>query len=155
MTATPLDATDWRILGILQRDARISFVTLGKEVAMSTSAVTERVRRLETGGVISSYTATVDPARVGMSIMAFVRLGYPSGNYKPLHDLFASTPQVLEAHHVTGEDCFILKVVAASMQHLETITGRLAVLGSIATNIVYSSPLPHRDLTAEISPHIE
>ena len=151
MAETLLDPTDWRILEILQRDARISFVTLGKEVAMSASAVTERVRRLEAADVISAYTATVEPARVGMSIMAFVRLGYPTGNYKPLHDLLASTPHVLEAHHVTGEDCFILKVVAPSMQDLETITGRLAVLGSIATNVVYSSPLPRRDLTADLA----
>ena len=119
MTATLLDTTDWRILEILQRDARVSFVTLGREVAMSTSAVTERVRRLEAAGVISSYTATVDPARVGMTIMAFVRLGYPSGKYTPLHDLFATTPQVLEAHHVTGEDCFILKVVAHDLQEFQ------------------------------------
>jgi Lrp/AsnC family transcriptional regulator, leucine-responsive regulatory protein len=78
--------------------------------------------------------------------MAFVRLRYPTGNYRPFHALLDSTPEIVEAHHVTGEDCFVLKVVARSMRHLESVTGRIAGLGAVTTSVVYSSPLPHRDL---------
>jgi Lrp/AsnC family leucine-responsive transcriptional regulator len=67
---------------------------------MSSSAVTERVRRLEASGVISGYSADVDPERLGLDVMAFVRLRYPTGNYKPLRDLLAVTPEIIEAHHV-------------------------------------------------------
>ncbi len=113
---------------------------------MSASAVTERVRRLEEAGVITGYGAMVDQRRLGLTITAFVRLRYPNGNYKPFHDLLDTTPEVLEAHHVTGDDCFVLKVAARDMEHLEHITGRIGALGSVTTSVVYSSPLPRRPL---------
>lgn len=74
---------------------------------------------------------------------------YPTGNYKPFHDLLDTMPEILEAHHVTGEDCFILKVRARSMQHLEEVTGRIAGLGSVTTSVVYSSPLEGRPIRAK------
>ncbi|MFF9012128.1 Lrp/AsnC family transcriptional regulator [Streptomyces sp. NPDC014870] len=144
MTGYTPDATDWRILDALQSQGRASFTELARAVSMSASAVTERVRRLEEAGVITGYAAVVAPERLGLPILAFVRLRYPNGNYKPFHDLIASTPEVLEAHHVTGDDCFVLKVAARSMKHLEEISGKVGALGSVTTSVVYSSPLPRR-----------
>ncbi|AVT30373.1 ArsR family transcriptional regulator [Plantactinospora sp. BC1] len=144
-----LDATDWRILAELQRDGRASFAELARLVSMSPSAVTERVRRLEEAGVVAGYRAVLVPERIGLHILAFVRLRYPTGNYRPFHALLDSTPEIVEAHHVTGEDCFVLKVVARSMGHLEQVAGRIAGLGAVTTSVVYSSPLPGRDLTVE------
>ncbi|MBB4981899.1 MULTISPECIES: Lrp/AsnC family transcriptional regulator [Streptomyces] len=141
------DATDWRILEALQSEGRASFAELARAVSMSPSAVTERVRRLEDAGVITGYTAIVDQDRLGLPILAFVRLRYPHGNYKPFHDLLDTTPEVLEAHHVTGDDCFVLKVAARSMKHLEGISGKIATLGAVTTSVVYSSPLPRRSLS--------
>jgi Lrp/AsnC family leucine-responsive transcriptional regulator len=115
---------------------------------MSASAVTERVRRLEDSGVIAGYSVVVEPEGLGLDILAFVRLRYPTSNYKPFHDLVAVVPEIIEAHHVTGEDCFILKVVARSMRHLEQTTGRISGLGSVTTTVVYSSPLKNRAITA-------
>ncbi|CAM5369678.1 Lrp/AsnC family transcriptional regulator OS=Streptomyces rimosus subsp. rimosus (strain ATCC/ DSM 40260 / JCM 4667 / NRRL 2234) OX=1265868 GN=SRIM_003920 PE=4 SV=1 [Streptomyces rimosus subsp. rimosus] len=109
---------------------------------MSASAVTERVRRMEEAGVISGYAAVIEPEAMGLGVLAFVRLRYPNGNYKPFHDLLDSTPEILEAHHVTGDDCFVLKVAARSMKHLEEVSGRVGALGSVTTSVVYSSPLP-------------
>lgn len=148
MTAVPLDDLDRRLLDALQRDARAGYAELGRLVGLSASAVTERVRRLEESGVITGYTAEIDPERLGLTIMALVRLRYPSGNYKPFHDLLATTPEVVEAHHVTGDDCFVLTVRARSMRHLEEITGRIAGLGGVTTSVVYSSPLPRRSVLA-------
>jgi Lrp/AsnC family leucine-responsive transcriptional regulator len=142
------DTTDWRILDALQRDGRASYAELARAVAMSPSAVTERVRRLEQAGIIAGYTAVVDAERLGFAILAFVRLRYPTGNYRPFHELLATTPEVIEAHHVTGEDCFVLKVIARSMRHLEETTGRISGLGPVTTTVVYSSPLARRDITA-------
>ncbi|GHA28716.1 transcriptional regulator [Streptomyces spiroverticillatus] len=147
MTGYSPDATDWRILEALQREGRATFAELARTVSMSSSAVTERVRRLEEAGVISGYAAVVEPERIGMPILAFVRLRYPHGNYKPFHDLLDVTPEVLEAHHVTGDDCFVLKVAARSMQHLEEVSGRIGALGSVTTSVVYSSPLPRRAIS--------
>lgn len=142
-----LDATDHAIIEELQRDGRTSVAQLARAINLSASATADRLRRLTDGGVITGYSVTVDPEALGYSVTAFVRLAYPSGNYKPFHDLVATTPEIIEAHHVTGADCFIIKVLARSMRDLERITGRLATLGGITTNVVYSSPVPSRHLT--------
>ena len=144
-----LDSTDWALLSALQQDGRAPYAELARLVSMSPSAVADRIRRLEEAGVIAGYRAVVAPDAVGLEIMAFVRLRYPTGNYRPFHALLDSTPEVVEAHHVTGEDCFILKVVARSMRHLEAVTGRIAGLGAVTTSVVYSSPLVARDLAVE------
>ncbi|WP_328631779.1 Lrp/AsnC family transcriptional regulator [Streptomyces sp. NBC_00356] len=151
MAADSLDPTDIRILEALQRNGRASYAELARSVSMSPSAVTERVRRLEESGIITGYSAVVSPEALGLDILAFVRLRYPTGNYKPFHDLLDTTPQIVEAHHVTGEDCFVLKVVARSMRDLEHTTGRIATLGSVTTSIVYSSPLPSRSVSSVVS----
>jgi Lrp/AsnC family leucine-responsive transcriptional regulator len=148
MAVDSLDDMDWRLLEALQRDGRASYADLGRLVGLSPSAVTERVRRLEESGVITGYRCEVDPEKLGLTIMGLVRLRYPHGNYKPFRDLLATTPEVTEAHHVTGEDCFVLTVRARSMRHLEEITGRVAGLGQVTTSVVYSSPLPRRGVVS-------
>ncbi|TFD13309.1 Lrp/AsnC family transcriptional regulator [Cryobacterium sp. TMT1-2-2] len=141
-----LDKVDTDILSALQADGRQTIAQLSRVLNMSNSAVAERVRRLEESGVISGYSAVVDASRLGFTIMAYLRLRYPSSIYEPLHTLLAEIPEVIEAHHVTGEDCFIMKVVATSMQHLEQVSGRIGTLGSVTTSVVYSSPLQPRPL---------
>jgi Lrp/AsnC family leucine-responsive transcriptional regulator len=148
MAAHSPDQVDMRIIEALQRDGRASYAELARAVSMSPSAVTERVRRLEETGVIAGYSAVVNPELLGLDVLAFVRLRYPTANYKPFHDLIATTAEIIEAHHVTGEDCFILKVVARSMRHLEDTTGRIAGLGPVTTTVVYSSVLKGRAITA-------
>ena len=140
------DATDRAIIKELQGDGRMSVANLARTVSLSPSATSERLARLTDRGVITGYSITVDPEALGYSVTAFVRLAYPSGNYKPFNDLVATTPEIVEAHHVTGADCFIIKVHARSMRDLERITGRLATLGGITTNVVYSSPVPSRHI---------
>ncbi|HEX5204245.1 Lrp/AsnC family transcriptional regulator [Paractinoplanes rhizophilus] len=142
----PLDRTDWRLLAELQRDGRATYAELARAVSMSASAVAERIHRLEESGVIAGYQATINPERIGLTVMAFVRLRYPTGNYRPFHAMLGTTPEIVEAHHVTGEDCFVLKVLARSMRHLEEVTGRIGGLGPVTTSVVYSSPLPTRSI---------
>ena len=140
------DRVDTVILTALQANGRQSIADLARSISMSHSAAAERVRRLEEAGIISGYGAIVNPERLGFSIMAYLRLRYPSSIYEPLHELLRETPEVIEAHHVTGDDCFVMKVVATSMKHLEQVSGRIGTLGSVTTSVVYSSPLPPRPL---------
>ncbi|HEY0537001.1 MAG TPA: Lrp/AsnC family transcriptional regulator [Actinoallomurus sp.] len=142
--AESLDATDWAILVEVQRDGRIPLTELGRRVSLSASAATERVRRLEALGVIAGYRADVDLAKVGFAVLAVVRLKYPGSRHQPLHRLLGERLEILECLRTTGDDCYTLKVAAASMAHLETIVDELAQFGSTTTNIVYSQTLPFR-----------
>jgi Lrp/AsnC family leucine-responsive transcriptional regulator len=116
-----LDATDWSILAELQRDGRVPLTELGKRVNLSASATTERVRRLEEAGVIAGYRADVDLSKVGFAVLAVVRLKYPGSRHEPLHQLLGERAEILECLRITGDDCYTLKVAAASMVHLEGI----------------------------------
>jgi Lrp/AsnC family leucine-responsive transcriptional regulator len=142
-----LDSTDWALLTELQRNARASIAELSRAVSMSASAVTERIRRLEHAGVVRGYRAELDLDVLGYPVLAFVRLKYPHGNYKPFRDLVERRVEILEAHHVTGDDCFVLKVAAHSMSHLEEVVGAIAGLGGVSTSVVYSTTLAGRVLT--------
>ena len=139
-----LDDLDRRLLDQLSRNGRAGYAELGRTIGLSASAVAERVRRLEESGVITGYTCEVDPEKLGLPIAALVRLRYPNANYRPFHQLLATTPEIVEAHHVTGDDCFVLTVRARSMRHLEEVTGRIGGLGSVTTSVVYSTALPRR-----------
>lgn len=108
-----VDEIDRRLLDELQNDGRASVAHLARVVNLSSSATADRVRRLTDIGVITGYSVTVDTESLGYTVTAFVRLAYPSGNYGPFDALVASTPEIIEAHHVTGDDCFIIKVLAA------------------------------------------
>jgi Lrp/AsnC family transcriptional regulator, leucine-responsive regulatory protein len=139
-----LDDVDWAIVGQLQQEARISLSELGRRVKLSPSATTERVRHLEALGVITGYHAAVDLAKAGYPVLAIVRLKYPGNHHQPLRRLLAERREILECLRTTGDDCYALKVVATSMEHLETLVDELAGFGGTTTSVVYSQTLPYR-----------
>jgi Lrp/AsnC family leucine-responsive transcriptional regulator len=105
----------------------------------------ERVKRLEESGYIRGYTAQLDRAKVGYPITAFVAVRYPPGDIdgaEPAVRALEANPSVLECHHVAGEDCYIMKVAAPSLEALERILRSLREPGLAAgtrTTIVLSS----------------
>lgn len=140
-SAHVLDDLDWAILDQLQADGRVPFSELGRRVSLSAPAVTDRVRRLEAAGVITGYRAVVSPAAVGLPIEAVVRVRDNSGRVgKALPDM----PEVLDAMHVTGEDCWVVRLVVADMVTLEAIVGRLGTYGPTTTSMVFSAPIRDR-----------
>ena len=141
-----LDTLGWKILLRLQEDARCSLRQLGREVGLSAPAVAERVRRMEEAGIITGYHAAVDPTRVGLSIMAFMRLSGVGDLVTSFQEKVSETPEVLECHRLTGSDSFVLKVVAASIEHLEGLIDRFVPYGEVTTSLVLSSPVTRRTL---------
>jgi Lrp/AsnC family leucine-responsive transcriptional regulator len=145
-----LDSTDDAILAHLQSDGRISIADLGRAVSMSPSSVAERIRRLSDSGVVEGYTAVLDPTAMGYPLSAFIRLQLSVGTGNPFYELLENMPQVLEAHHMTGDDCFLLKVVARSMSDLETLAAKLVMFGHVTTNVVFSSPVTRGTLRVSV-----
>jgi len=143
-----LDEISWKLLALLQEDARRSFRQLGRAVGLSAPAVAERVRRMEEAGVITGYHAAINPKRVGYTVLAQMRIGGVGHRVAAFSDLVTATPQVLECHRVTGSDSFLLKIVAASIAQLELLIDRFAPFGDVTTALVLSSPVVRRTLVA-------
>jgi Lrp/AsnC family leucine-responsive transcriptional regulator len=139
-----LDAYDLRILDILQQDARTSLAEIGRRIHLSQPSVAERVRRLEEAGVIQGYAARVDPAKLGYSIQAFIRVS--KHQHRPVERWAAEQPEVLQCHTITGDDCAVLRVVARDVRHLESLIVRLNDYGKTSTSIVLSSSIDGRAL---------
>jgi Lrp/AsnC family leucine-responsive transcriptional regulator len=138
-----LDHTDLKILYILQNDGRRRLADIADEVDLSAPAVMERVKKLEAGGVIRGYHALLDSKKVGKDITAFI--GVSVGNQRDI-DKFAVQmmryADVLECHHVTGDESFILKVKAANTAALEKLLGIIRSVEGVTrtvTKIVLST----------------
>jgi Lrp/AsnC family leucine-responsive transcriptional regulator len=136
-----IDDTDRNILNILQADARISNAEVARQVGMAPSAVFERIRKLEERGVIQGYTARIDPSAVGLGLLAFVFVRAEEGLGAPEAERrLAEIPEVLEVHHVAGEDCFLVKVRAADTESLGRLLrerfGTIETIRSTRTTIV-------------------
>jgi Lrp/AsnC family leucine-responsive transcriptional regulator len=141
-----LDDVNRRLLRELQDDPRASMSALARKVGLSAPSVTERVQRMQRTGIIAGFRMDVDPAALGMPVAAFVRLRPAPGQLSRLADLAASIDQVSECHRITGEDCFLVKVHAASVAALEEVLDRFLVHGQTVSSIVVTSPVPPRPL---------
>ena len=142
-----MDRVDWRILEELQADARLSFNELSRRVKLSAPAVAERVRRLETAGVINGYHARVDLAHVGRPVQAVVVMDC----YGPtciLRDPEVVTwPEIREFYRVTGQGCSVLVAAVPSIQHFEELIDRLARYGRPSSSMVLADMLPWGPVT--------
>ena len=141
-----IDSTNRRLLAELQADARLSLAELGRRVGLSSPAVAERLQRLEQAGVIRGYRAEVDPAALGLALSAVIRIRPAPRQLPKVAELAQRTPEVVECHRITGEDCFIMRAHVRDVQHLEEVIDQFVVYGQTTTSIVQSSPVPGRGL---------
>ena len=139
-----IDEIDRAILTELQEDARISYAELGRRVGLTTPAVIERVHKLEDAGIITGFRAEIDTAKVGLPILAFVRMSITGVDYSHIIEVAESSSEVLECHRGTGGDSFIMKIAVASVEHLQEVIDRLVPYGITTTTIVLSSPVKRR-----------
>lgn len=139
-----LDGKDWQLLEALQRDARLGYAELGRLVRLSAPAVAERVKRLEEAGVITGYRAVVEPKRLGYSIDAMVRLRCDGGVCRRIGSIVDDIPEVLDCRRLAGEDSALLRIVAMSIVHLESVLDRvLKIHPSISTTTLVVLQAPH------------
>jgi Lrp/AsnC family leucine-responsive transcriptional regulator len=136
-----IDETDLKILTILQQNARTSNAEIARQVEMAPSAVLERIRRLESRGVIQGYETRINPEALGLGLMAFIFVASSdmSEEMRTAEQL-ANIPEVQEVHHIAGEDCFVLKVRVPDAKSLGRLLrqriGALPTVRSTRTTVV-------------------
>ena len=140
-----LDDIAWQILQALQNNARVSYSELGRQIGLSSPAIAERVRRMEEAGIITGYHVELNLEKLGLPIIAFMRVVSPPGQFTSITSSFTSIPEVLECHRVTGSDDYILKVAVASVTHLESLIDKFPH-SQVITLIVLSSPVKRRNI---------
>ena len=141
-----LDKVNLELLRELLLDPRLSTAKLARRLGMSAPAVSERVLRLREAGVIAGWRLDLDPVALGFPVTAYVRIRPAPGQLSRMAELAQRTPEVVECHRITGEDCFLVKLHVAQVNGIEAILDRFLAFGQTTTSIVQSSPVPLRAL---------
>lgn len=142
-----MEELDRRICQLLAADGRMSFTDLGKQTGLSTSAVHQRVRRLEQRGVIRGYAANIDFRQAGLPLTAFISIR-PLDASQPddSPDRLAGIPEIESCYSVAGDESYILKVRVTEPSDLEDLLARIRTSANVATRttIVLSTPYEQR-----------
>lgn len=150
MTQSDLEATDRRILELLAADGRMSFTDLGKTTGLSTSAIHQRVKRLEQRGLITGYHATIDHAEIGLPLTAFISIR-PIDPSEPddSPDRLSDIREIESCWSVAGDESYILKVRVPAPTDLEDLLARIRANANVSTRttIVLSTPYENRSVT--------
>jgi len=142
-----VEETDRQIVKLLATDGRMSYTDLAKATGLSTSAVHQRVRRLEERGVIRGYKAIVDPEAVGLTLTAFISVTpFDSSAPDDVPDRLADLPEIEACHSVAGDESYILKVRVPTPAHLEDLIARVRAVANVSTRttVVLSTPYEGR-----------
>ena len=151
------DDIDLHILELLQANARETQAEIARAVGLAPSAVLERVRKLEARGALRGYVAQIDPKAIGLGLLAFVAVrSDEAGTENQIARALGEHPEVLEVHHVAGDDCYLVKVRVRDAedlgQLLRTRIGRIPGVRSTRTTVVLETvketsrlPLPKRE----------
>lgn len=136
-----IDEMDRRILFLLQQDARLANAEIARRVGMAPSATLERLRKLEERGVIRSYEVRLDPRKLGLGLTAFIYVrAQDKAGETGTGERLAAHPNVLEVHHIAGEDCYLIKVRVTDTEELGRLLrfdiGGLPGVSSTRTTIV-------------------
>ena len=146
----PLGDTDSRLIAILQQDGRRSYADLGTDLGMAGPSAHERVKKLESRRVIRGYAARVDPAAVGLTVLAFTWVTQAPGTIATdLTPEFADIPEIEECHHIAGQADYILKIRARDMDHLGSVVRRVQTtkhVFSTETDVVFTTGFEGRPL---------
>lgn len=131
-----IDEVDAKIARIVQGNAKVTNTEIARQIGMAPSATLERVRKLESQGVICGYKAQLCPKELGMDLLAFIFIRANESPRSPsVGTILAAIPEVQEVHHVAGEDCYLVKVRVANPEAL----GRLLRDRIGAIEAVYST----------------
>lgn len=135
--ARDLDAFDRKILGVLVRDANVSYADLGEQIGLSAPAVHERVKRMRRTGVIRQTSVLIDPMAIGKTLVAFVHVDTRGWGKTPELMAIAELPEVEEVHSVAGDTSMLLKVRTENSRALEGLLARIYDVPGVVTTRSY------------------
>lgn len=139
-----IDETDQKLLDALAVNSRLSLKELAQAAGMSSPSAAERLRRLEERGIIRAFTIDIDPAALGYPLQAIVRVRPLPGQLHIVEKLIQEIPEFIECDKVTGDDCFIARLVVRSMGELDGILDKIAERAETNTSMIKSSPVKRR-----------
>lgn len=140
-----MDAIDEKIISLLQNNARISIKDIAAQVYLSSPAVTARIEKLESIGVITGYHAQINPEAVGYRIKAFINLEVDPIQKKDFYPYVESCSNVVECNCVTGDYSMLLEVAFHETNELDEFINKLQRFGRTKTQIVFSTAVEHRN----------
>lgn len=144
-----MDKIDVTLLSMLQKNARIPIKALTKDVFLSSPAISARIEKLEKQGIITGYTAIVDPMKLGYHITAFINLEMSPKQKPEFYPFIRECPNVLECDCVTGSYSMLIKVAYPSTMELDSFIGQLQKFGNTSTQIVFSTSVESRGIDVE------
>ncbi|EGF89660.1 asnC family protein [Asticcacaulis biprosthecium C19] len=139
-----IDDIDRRLISALAEDARLSVKDLAARVGLSSPSVSDRLRRLEERGVIQGFSVDVALEPLGYTLQAIVRVKPLPGKLYIVQNLLSEIPEVIECDKVTGDDCFIVRLVLRSIAQLDEILDRIIDKAQTSTSIVKSQTVKRR-----------
>ena len=148
----PLDQIDCQILSMMQKNARISNADIARELQMAPSAILQRVKKLEQKHIILQYTTRINPSALEQNLLTYVFIKCSDGvGSTETAAALASIPEVQEVHHISGEDCYLVKIrtvdSAALLTLLRLTIGKIPTVISTRTTIVLETIKEQQQLT--------
>lgn len=144
-----MDKIDAMLITLLQENARAPLKTLAQRVFLSAPAVSSRIDKLEKQGIILGYHTAINRQKLGYHITAFINLELPAAQKSEFYPFITSCPNVLECNCITGLYSMLIKVAFPSTQELDTFIGRIQRFGNTSTQIVFSTPVPNREVIVD------
>ena len=133
-----------KIIELLQKNARFPLKHLAEEVFLSTPAVSSRIEKLQEAGIITGYTANINPIKLGYNIKAFINLEVSPKQKPDFYPFIKSCPNVLECNCVTGKYSMLIKVAYHTTEELDAFINEIQKFGNTETQIVFSTAVEHR-----------
>lgn len=141
-----IDTLNGKILKCLQENARLSNAEIGRQVGISSPAVSERIKKMEDMGIIEGYKALVSPFEIGYQLKAIITLRAFMGKLKPFLEKVKTYDEVINCYRITGDENIVMEVVLKSNKHLESFIDQLITYGESKTQIVLSRVVKQKEV---------
>jgi len=129
-----LEKTDFNILDLLTKNSRMQLQEIGEEVHLTGQAVRNRINKMEKLGVIQGYTIKINPKTMGKELTAFVTIFMKTKNHESLKTYIQNNKLIVEANRISGEGCYLIKVVASTQEEIIGILDEILKYGNYKLN---------------------